>query len=136
LTAAQIAEAARLANRAVDVGGAVLGGGGGGGSTAAGGSGAYTPIAKPSIFSATSPKFQLKPNDPIKIILREEVERKYLKPSPNSEKVIYGILNKLFSGADMYYDKVSNDRHDFEFCKNGIPGVTAYVCNGGFNKHR
>jgi len=55
----------------------------------------------------------------IKIILREEVERKYLKPSPNSEKLIYEILNKLFSGADMYYDKVSNARHDFDFCKNG-----------------
>ena len=55
----------------------------------------------------------------IKRILREEVERKYLKPSPNSEKLINDILNKLFSGADMYYDKVSNVRHDFEFCKNG-----------------
>ena len=61
----------------------------------------------------------MKLKEHIKRILREEVERKYLKPSPNSEKLINDILNKLFSGADMYYDKVSNVRHDFEFCKNG-----------------
>jgi hypothetical protein len=55
----------------------------------------------------------------IKKILREEVERKYLKPSQSLEKLVYNVLNKLFLGANMYHIKHYESRHDFEFCKNG-----------------
>jgi hypothetical protein len=64
----------------------------------------------------------------IKIILREEVERKYLKPSPNSEKLIYNLLNQLFSGADMDYIKHWNYILEFEFCKNGKK-IAEFVMN-------
>ena len=55
--------------------------------------------------------------DIIRRILREE--SRYLRPSQNAEKLIHNQLDKLFSGAEMYHDVVSKQRHDFEFCKNG-----------------
>ena len=61
----------------------------------------------------------MKLKEHIKRILREEVERKYLKPSPNSEKLIYNLLNQLFSDCNMYYTKHWNHMLEFEFCKNG-----------------
>jgi len=55
----------------------------------------------------------------IKRVLREEVNKKYLKPSEKSEKFILGRLNDMASGAEIYHLKSYDTRHDFEFCKNG-----------------
>ena len=55
----------------------------------------------------------------IRRILKEEVNKKYLKPSEKSEKLILDRLNTMASGAEMYYLKSYKTRHDFEFCKNG-----------------
>lgn len=55
----------------------------------------------------------------IKLILEEEVNKKYPKPTPNVEKLIYKWLNNYFSGAQMYHNKSWESRHDFEFCNKG-----------------
>jgi hypothetical protein len=55
----------------------------------------------------------------IRRILKEEVNKKYLKPSEKSEKLILDRLNDMASGAEMYHLKSYKTRHDFEFCKNG-----------------
>jgi len=55
----------------------------------------------------------------IKRVLREEVNKKYLKPSEKSEKFILDRLNDMASGAEIYHLKSYDTRHDFEFCKNG-----------------
>ena len=55
----------------------------------------------------------------IKHILKEEVNRKYAKPSPKVEQLVYRWLNDYFDGSQMYYDKSWETRHDFEWCNNG-----------------
>ena len=41
----------------------------------------------------------------IRKILKEEVNKKYPKPTPNVEKLIYNWLNNYFSGSKMYQMK-------------------------------
>jgi len=55
----------------------------------------------------------------IKLILEDEVTRKYSKPTPKVEQLVYRWLNDYFDGVKMYYSKSWETRHDFEFCKNG-----------------
>jgi len=55
----------------------------------------------------------------IKLILEDEVKRKYEKPTPKVEQLVYRWLNDYFDGVKMYYSKSWETRHDFEFCKNG-----------------
>ena len=55
----------------------------------------------------------------IKLILEDEVNRKYAKPSPKVEQLVYRWLNDYFDGSQMYYDKSWETRHDFEWCNNG-----------------
>lgn len=55
----------------------------------------------------------------IRRVLREELNKKYLKPSEKSEKLILDRLNTMASGAEMYHLNSYKTRHDFEFCKNG-----------------
>jgi hypothetical protein len=55
----------------------------------------------------------------IKLILKEEVNRKYAKPSPKVEQLVYRWLNDYFDGSQMYYNKSWETRHDFEWCNNG-----------------
>jgi hypothetical protein len=55
----------------------------------------------------------------IKLILEDEVKRKYDKPTPKIEQVVYKWLNDYFDGATMYYDKSWETRHDFEWCNHG-----------------
>jgi hypothetical protein len=56
----------------------------------------------------------------IKAILREEVNEVYTKPNEKTDKLISGWLDKLFSGAKMYYKETYKFRHDFEWCNNGL----------------
>jgi hypothetical protein len=55
----------------------------------------------------------------IRHILKEEVNRKYAKPSPKVEQLVYRWLNDYFDGSQMYYNKSWETRHDFEWCNNG-----------------
>ena len=55
----------------------------------------------------------------IRRILKEEVNKKYLKPSERSEKLILDRLNNLISDSKMFHIQHYKTRHDFEFCKNG-----------------
>jgi len=55
----------------------------------------------------------------IREVIREEVNRKYLKPNEKSEKFILDKLNTMASGAEIYHVESYKTRHDFEFCKNG-----------------
>jgi len=55
----------------------------------------------------------------IKRVLKEEVNKKYPKPTPNVEKLIYKWLDNYFSGSQMYHNKSWETRHDFEFCNKG-----------------
>ena len=55
----------------------------------------------------------------IKLILEDEVNRKYAKPSPKVEQLVYRWLNDYFDGSQMYYNKSWETRHDFEWCNNG-----------------
>jgi hypothetical protein len=56
----------------------------------------------------------------IKKILLQEVEKKYSKPTPNVEKLIYDWLDNYFDGAKMYQIKQYEFSYTFEFCKDGI----------------
>lgn len=56
----------------------------------------------------------------IRHILKEEVTKKYPKPTPNIEKLVYQWLNEYFDGSQIY--KVEFWKYhgfSFEFCKNG-----------------
>jgi hypothetical protein len=66
--------------------------------------------------------------DLIRHILKEEVSRKYAKPTPKVEQLVYRWLNNYFDGVQMYHKKHYESTHTFEFCKNGkeILGVTLY----------
>lgn len=55
----------------------------------------------------------------IKRAIKEEVNKKYPKPTPNVEKLIYRWLDNYFSGSQMYHIKSWETRHDFEFCNKG-----------------
>jgi hypothetical protein len=55
----------------------------------------------------------------IKLILEDEVKRKYAKPSPKVEQLVYRWLDNYFDGSQMYYNKSWETRHDFEWCNNG-----------------
>ena len=55
----------------------------------------------------------------IRNILKEEVNRKYAKPSPKLEQLVYRWLNNYFDGAQMYHKKHYESTHSFEFCKKG-----------------
>jgi hypothetical protein len=55
----------------------------------------------------------------IKLILEDEVNRKYAKPSPKVEQLVYRWLDNYFDGSQMYYNKSWETRHDFEWCNNG-----------------
>jgi hypothetical protein len=64
----------------------------------------------------------------IKLILEDEVSRKYAKPTPKVEQLVYRWLNNYFNGVQMYHKKHYESTHSFEFCKNGkqILDVTLY----------
>ena len=56
----------------------------------------------------------------VRKILKEEVNKKYPKPTPKLEQLVYRWLDDYFEGSQMYDDEVwDNYRFDFEFCKNG-----------------
>ena len=55
----------------------------------------------------------------IKLILEDEVNRKYEKPTPKIDQLVYRWLNDYFDGAKMYHDKSWETRHDFEWCNHG-----------------
>lgn len=55
----------------------------------------------------------------IKKILLQEVEKKYPKPTPNVEKLIYNWLDNYFDGAKMYQIKEQEFSYTFEWCNNG-----------------
>ena len=57
--------------------------------------------------------------DLIRHILKEEVSRKYDKPTPKIEQLVYRWLNDYFDGAQMYHNKSWESTHSFEFCNNG-----------------
>ena len=69
--------------------------------------------------------------DLIRNILKEEVSRKYDKPTPKIEKLIYNWLNNYFDGVQMYHKKSYESTHSFDFCKNGreILDVVLYFGN-------
>ena len=64
----------------------------------------------------------------IKLILEDEVSRKYAKPTPKVEQLVYRWLNNYFDGVQMYHKKHYESTHSFEFCKNGkeILDITLY----------
>jgi hypothetical protein len=63
----------------------------------------------------------------IKYILKEEVNKKYPKPTPNVEKLIYDWLNNYFDGAQMYQNKDHEFSYTFEWCNNGMEIAQAIV---------
>jgi len=67
----------------------------------------------------------------IKLILEDEVNRKYAKPSPKVEQLVYRWLDNYFDGSQMYYNKSWETRYDFEWCNNGkeIMDVVLYFHN-------
>jgi hypothetical protein len=56
----------------------------------------------------------------IKKILLQEVEKKYSKPTPNVEKLIYDWLDNYFNGAKMYQIKQYEFSYTFEWCNIGM----------------
>ena len=56
----------------------------------------------------------------IKKILLQEVNKKYPKPTPNVEKLIYNWLDNYFDGAKMYQMKEYEFSYIFEWCNNGM----------------
>jgi hypothetical protein len=67
----------------------------------------------------------------IRHILKEEVNRKYDKPTPKIEQLVYQWLNDYFDGVQMYHNKSWESTHSFEFCNNGkeIMDVILYFHN-------
>jgi hypothetical protein len=55
----------------------------------------------------------------IRHILKEEVSRKYAKPTPKVEQLVYRWLNNYFDGAQMYHNKSWETTHSFEWCNHG-----------------
>jgi hypothetical protein len=56
----------------------------------------------------------------IRKILKEEVNKKYPKPTPNIEKLIYNWLDNYYDGSKMYQIKDYEFSHTFEWCNNGM----------------
>ena len=67
----------------------------------------------------------------IRNILKEEVNRRYSKPTLKVEQLVYRWLNDYFDGAQMYHNKSWESTHSFEFCNNGkeIMDVILYFHN-------
>ena len=67
----------------------------------------------------------------IRHILKEEITKKYSKPTPKIEQLVYRWLNNYFDGAKMYHDKSWETRHDFEWCNHGkqIMDITLFFHN-------
>ena len=63
----------------------------------------------------------------IRKILKEEVNKKYPKPTPNVEKLIYNWLNNYFSGSKMYQMKDYAFSYTFEWCNNGMEIAQAVI---------
>ena len=63
----------------------------------------------------------------IRHILKEEVNKKYPKPTPNVEKLIYNWLNDYFDGAQMYQMKDYAFSYTFEWCNGGMEIAQAVV---------
>ena len=63
----------------------------------------------------------------IRKILKEEVNKKYPKPTPNVEKLIYNWLNNYFSGSKMYQTKDYAFSYTFEWCNNGMEIAQAII---------
>lgn len=63
----------------------------------------------------------------IRHILKEEVNKKYPKPTPNVEKLIYNWLNNYFSGSKMYQMKDYAFSYTFEWCNNGMEIAQAVI---------
>ena len=59
----------------------------------------------------------------IKKVLREEVNKKYLKPSEKSEKFILDRLNAMASGAEIYHVESYKTRHDLVASKDGETNI-------------
>jgi hypothetical protein len=55
----------------------------------------------------------------IRKILKEEVNKKYPKPTPNIEKLIYDWLDNYFEGSKTYEKVIWDSRYDFEWCNRG-----------------
>lgn len=56
----------------------------------------------------------------IKKILIQEVNKKYSKPTPSVEKLIYNWLDNYISGAQMYHEKHYEFNYGFEWCNDGM----------------
>jgi hypothetical protein len=69
----------------------------------------------------------------IKRILREEVNEMYSKPSEKMDRIIDAWLEKLFSGAKMYYKEIYKSRHDFDWCNNGLE-IASVILNFNNNE--
>jgi len=69
----------------------------------------------------------------IKRILREEVNEMYSKPSEKMDRIIDAWLEKLFSGAKMYYKETYKSRHDFDWCNNGLE-IASVILNFNNNE--
>ena len=67
----------------------------------------------------------------IKKILKEEVNKKYPKPTPKVEQLVYRWLNDYFGGSKMYQIKSYEFSYTFEWCKNGreVMSVSIYFNN-------
>lgn len=63
----------------------------------------------------------------IKKILKEEVNKKYPKPTPSLEKLIYTWLNEYFGGSQMYMIKHYEHSYTFEWCNNGKEVISVDV---------
>ena len=56
----------------------------------------------------------------IKLILEDEVNRKYEKPTPKIDQLVYRWLNDYFEGSQIYKNEYwKYHGFSFEFCKNG-----------------
>jgi hypothetical protein len=56
----------------------------------------------------------------IRIILREEVNKKFPRPNEKLDKGIYTLLNSYFTNSQIYQNEHwKNHGFSFEFCKNG-----------------
>ena len=62
----------------------------------------------------------MKLKDNIRRILIEEINKKYVKPTPNVERLVYKWLDDYFEGSQIYKDEYSKDyAFMYEFCKDG-----------------
>jgi hypothetical protein len=62
----------------------------------------------------------MKLQESIRKVLREEIQKKYQKPTPKVEQLIYNWLDNYFEGAKMYQMKEYEFSYTFEWCNNGM----------------